>query len=440
MKILSLKASGVFGRFSYDLNFNDDLSLITGSNGSGKTTALKLLASLLTPDFDWLFTAIVEKAVVEIVNNNKRVKITFQNDGINDVHLTYSGEKTKDALFKLSQDDVGDFLNPRKFHGRVLRDSTYSHVVVEKISSLPTPMYLSLERKNVLDWNKLESQQREEYLRQGNRGSKQEKGIAVNVDKAVRLVNDSVRKMEIANQILTDQLSRDLLLTPYLAKSKKTKSLEQQIELIKELLSIQDNIIDAYTLLGVKSEKLKASAGKFFRELKKQDLTAPDKLDENSDDISIQKLVELMSLAPVINILQEHSKLVHNYQKESQIVYRERSAFLHALNLFFSSSELAASFDNGYLEFRAGNENDINPHHLSSGEKQIFMLLSHLMFNQQGAESSIIVIDEPELSLHIGWQEIFCDSILEVRPDLQAIFATHSPSIIGNKVEKCLTL
>ena len=40
-----------------------------------------------------------------------------------------------------------------------------------------------------------------------------------------------------------------------------------------------------------------------------------------------------------------------------------------------------------------------------------------------------MLYDEPELSLHLDWQEKFIESILEINPTIQIILATHAPAI-----------
>ena len=67
---------------------------------------------------------------------------------------------------------------------------------------------------------------------------------------------------------------------------------------------------------------------------------------------------------------------------------------------------------------------------LSSGESQIVVLLSYFAFH---AKSGIpIVIDEPELSLHVEWQNHFVAAVKKVMPlECQTIMATHSPEICG---------
>jgi hypothetical protein len=66
---------------------------------------------------------------------------------------------------------------------------------------------------------------------------------------------------------------------------------------------------------------------------------------------------------------------------------------------------------------------------LSSGEKQLFILLAESLL--QNKSSQLFITDEPELSLHISWQRIIIEKILEINPNAQIIVATHSPEIAG---------
>ena len=52
----------------------------------------------------------------------------------------------------------------------------------------------------------------------------------------------------------------------------------------------------------------------------------------------------------------------------------------------------------------------------------------------------MFIVDEPELSLHLEWQLEFVDTLLELNPDIQLIFATHSPEIIGKRRDKAFKL
>jgi hypothetical protein len=65
------------------------------------------------------------------------------------------------------------------------------------------------------------------------------------------------------------------------------------------------------------------------------------------------------------------------------------------------------------------------------------VILTHLFFNPAAQQVNVFLIDEPELSLHVQWQELFVDSIYAANPNVQYILATHSPSIILDKLGKC---
>ena len=76
----------------------------------------------------------------------------------------------------------------------------------------------------------------------------------------------------------------------------------------------------------------------------------------------------------------------------------------------------------------SGDEFDINE--LSSGEKQLF--LRTLAIKMLNPENSIILIDEPELSLHPKWQQKIVDVYRKIGKNNQIISATHSPHILGS--------
>ena len=84
-----------------------------------------------------------------------------------------------------------------------------------------------------------------------------------------------------------------------------------------------------------------------------------------------------------------------------------------------------------------GDEFDINE--LSSGEKQLF--LRTLAIKMLNPENSIILIDEPELSLHPKWQQRIVDVYRKIGKNNQIIIATHSPHILGSvKIENIMLL
>lgn len=69
---------------------------------------------------------------------------------------------------------------------------------------------------------------------------------------------------------------------------------------------------------------------------------------------------------------------------------------------------------------------------LSSGEKQLLRICLEVL----AAESNSVMVDEPELSMHVDWQLILVDSLLRINPDCQLILATHSPEVMADIDER----
>lgn len=70
------------------------------------------------------------------------------------------------------------------------------------------------------------------------------------------------------------------------------------------------------------------------------------------------------------------------------------------------------------------------PYQLSSGEKQMLVILLTVLVEDQ--KPYVLFMDEPEVSLHVDWQQKLIDLILELNPNVQIILSTHAPAVIMN--------
>lgn len=70
----------------------------------------------------------------------------------------------------------------------------------------------------------------------------------------------------------------------------------------------------------------------------------------------------------------------------------------------------------------------ITPYVLSSGEKQLLVILLTALV--QDCRPGVLFMDEPEISLHIEWQQRLISLIRQLNPNIQIILCTHSPAII----------
>ena len=68
------------------------------------------------------------------------------------------------------------------------------------------------------------------------------------------------------------------------------------------------------------------------------------------------------------------------------------------------------------------------PYQLSSGEKQLLVILLTVLV--QDNQSGVLFMDEPEVSLHVEWQQRLINLIRELNPNVQIILTTHSPAMI----------
>ena len=72
----------------------------------------------------------------------------------------------------------------------------------------------------------------------------------------------------------------------------------------------------------------------------------------------------------------------------------------------------------------------LTPYQLSSGEKQILVILLTTLV--QDNQHYTLFMDEPEVSLHVEWQQQLIERIRELNPNVQIIMTTHSPALIMN--------
>ncbi|MEV0928596.1 AAA family ATPase [Streptomyces spongiicola] len=86
------------------------------------------------------------------------------------------------------------------------------------------------------------------------------------------------------------------------------------------------------------------------------------------------------------------------------------------------------SFLDTQIKAITSDEKEISLEKLSSGERQLIRILVEAL----SAGGRPIIIDEPELSMHIDWQQVLIESIQTVDDDAQVITATHSPEIMAD--------
>lgn len=99
-----------------------------------------------------------------------------------------------------------------------------------------------------------------------------------------------------------------------------------------------------------------------------------------------------------------------------------------------SSFKRTESIDSG-IEIVDFYGDKINVSNLSSGEQHLVALFTRLLFDTK--DGAVVLIDEPEISLHPAWQHEFIDDLerIQEKTGAQWVIATHSPAIVNSRWE-----
>ena len=122
-------------------------------------------------------------------------------------------------------------------------------------------------------------------------------------------------------------------------------------------------------------------------------------------------------------------KLQTGDAEAAQQISQKKTRFQDIVDELFS--------DTGKKMIRTANELQFTqigevllPYRLSSGEKQILIILLTVLVEDD--EPYVLFMDEPEVSLHMEWQKRLIDLCLELNPNVQIILTTHSPAVVMN--------
>lgn len=121
-------------------------------------------------------------------------------------------------------------------------------------------------------------------------------------------------------------------------------------------------------------------------------------------------------------------------------VYKKAKLYLELIEeKDFTNKDVALSITEG-LKIKTKDGVFLNPTDLSSGEQNAIIMLYYLIFEFD--DDSLLLIDEPEISLHIAWQYQFVNDLEKILATKggTAIIATHSPQIIAERWDKCYDL
>lgn len=446
MKINSFTAKGVHEYLNFDITFYPDLTFLIGINGSGKTSALKLILGLTSPAFHYLNQ--INYKFCEVIcstrNEEKNIKIRSEQDENSFIiTLTLNGKEFKSEPIKrfLKKDDIPydieEIISIEQRH----KEHFDGLEVTQRIRELATPKFLGLDRR-IYEGSYIDSRFRKQrqfihpkYRNRNFDGYPEPQAIDISLEEVQSLIFDYTRRIPQQQYQINDDFKQKMFNQSFdFIESYNVEEIAPSAS-IKER---KEKVLKAIEDLGI--QRLDYFINQFFNKLEKvakdYEELAPK---EKAEDLSMKRL-EIISKwyqnGPQLKRIDDIIKYSQEYQTK---VAELRAPFKKLENLTANflkegRKELKIEAD-GEIKVKVKNSKSSNIYGLSSGEKQIIIMIAHLIFEEAQKPSGIFIIDEPELSLHIAWQEIFVQSIMEASPNTQFILATHSPSIIA-KVDR----
>jgi len=113
------------------------------------------------------------------------------------------------------------------------------------------------------------------------------------------------------------------------------------------------------------------------------------------------------------------------------------NSFVALLSSFYSHKKATVHLEKG-LSLRADTGQELDPANLSSGEKQLLLLFCNAISSRQN--KTVLMIDEPEISLNVRWQRELIPALLTCMSGtaFQIVIATHSVELLA-RYRDCVT-
>lgn len=379
--ITGFKIFGLLGRADpISIQLNRDVNIIFGENGCGKTTLLKILDAALSLDSSTMFRLPVQRAEVEIYS------ITH---GKTQLHVWDRKSQNQQGILRFTMND-GELVEfSDQARREIIRPGEISSWMIQtgKRLRLPTTArwshtFLPTTRLYATDAMRrpIGKQISEEHI---------DEAFAETVNKLwlVHYAKILSEVRQIQNDGLKSVLYQGL---SQAAEQPVGPTLDPTVAFnqVKKFIERQAAASDDLQVLG--------SSEKFARRYKHEP--------------NLMRLVD--SINTVETRIEAAMKPIEN--------------FMQAVDSLFSRGKKIQPREKG-LEVALPNGDIISPANLSSGEKHLLRILLAAMTS----ENNSVIVDEPELSMHIDWQRNLVGTAHTLNPNCQLILASHSPEIMA---------
>lgn len=420
--ISSVSVEGFWDTYDFDFNLNPDVTFFIGQNGTGKTTLINLLAAALLADFRTLdrmpFKRIsillkpdnkTEKPSITVTKNRRKDK-SFE---VIDYRVTPRGANAKEVKFSLDDVEEQMFLrrlrhDPRYFDQYHRFQSGLRPILDELISV----KWLSIHRTSPLD------------------RPREERPFESSVDQKLEsLSNDLVRYFATLSKQKDDEIRafQEYIFVSLIEHREDIDPFDaKRLNLVEQYSKALANIFkELHVQRDTKSLLSNFLARAMQNEAKSES--------EGQGALTIDELTFRIGLYRIEEVVKRWESL----QDRLKTIFKQRDKFQMIADDLFNRKKMSFSESNELL-FNSRSGKSITPQMLSSGEKQLLILISEALLQREAP--SIFIADEPELSLHVIWQERLVNSLRALNPNAQIIAATHSPDIVGSLTKNIIDM
>ncbi|NSV77055.1 AAA family ATPase [Enterococcus faecalis] len=438
-----------------DLDNEDNMKVFLGENGIGKTTVLNIINSILTGDIQRIIDIPFSKIYFEIEHE----KFTFSKfDMIGLVKLDEAFSRLRMGLRRNLTDEEYNRLRVMVKENNLIAflselDELYTH---ERISS----EIMSRFKKTIFDSENFEDEDDDyahnDWIRLLNYLKTSETRIMY-FPTYRRIEEDLVNLMEEN----TVRRGRSNEYIDYELENPSIKMLKSGMKDVEKILNsiekiIEKNYIESFN--RVTGDMMTYLLKDSFKYTQSQDLESDvDKIEVILNRITHEHLnseikKEVLDKLHTSKISNDSSlnffigKLLEYYKQEEKIELQV-SKFVQTCNKYLVNKQFV--YDQAAMKIYVVNnvnEKPIALGSLSSGEKQIISIFA-LIYLDQLPEKIFVMLDEPELSLSVIWQESLIQDIYDSGKVSYILAVTHSPFIYSNladsvseNIESCFEL
>lgn len=437
MRISSLAVKDLFGIFDHKvpLNLRDRITIIHGPNGYGKTVLLKMLSALFDARYEELeripfgslevqFTT--DRKTLEVTREAKRTPKGKRNGGNEERLAIRLGERDSktEPFFPLPKDErsflwAAHFpLEPGRLQATL--DADAEHELAHRLA--PYFPSAAVRWSDATSGALLERQKEPEWLTDLRRE------IHVRFIETQRLLTvrsgeraAGTRPMPPAVTSVVDEDSHELAASIQ-SKLAESTTLAQKLDSTfpGRLLSHSGAPDVDDTLLQKRLNDLAGKRGHLIT----TGLLEPGE----GTDVQVPAAVDPYTKGVLSLYLDDANQKLDVFEDMAARI----DLLTRIVNERFRHKTLSISKLDGFV-FRTDGGKTLPVGNLSSGEQHELVLLYELLFRV--SPNSLILIDEPELSLHVAWQEAFLEDLEQVVQlrSFDVLIATHSPQIINGK-------